>query len=211
MKYPVLICLLLISRAYCQQLTITPEGRQLKDTYLAMNVERLWLAGSHVNWETGLPDEPSAKYGVRTHCSAFVAAACQKLGIYILKPQHHKQVLLANAQADWLNTADARQQGWKKLPVSDSGSYIHIQQLANNGKVIVAVSKNPDPEKPGHAALVMPGNVSEALVKAEGPEMIMAGTHNYNKIALLKGFRSHIETWPSQEVEFFVYEAGRQL
>ena len=113
--------------------------------------------------------------------------------------------MLANAQEKWLNSPDGSIGGWVKLDI-DSNSYQKIQQLANEGKVVVALSRNPDPKKPGHAALVMPADRSEALLSSEGPEMIMAGEHNHNHIALLKAFKSHIHSWPSDEVEFFVHE-----
>jgi len=205
MKFFPIICFVLASFAYGQDLKIAPKGQKLKDTYLAMNVENLWIAGTHIDWETGLADEPGATHGIRTHCSAFVAAACEKLGIYVLRPPQHGQVLLANAQEKWLNSADAVAAGWVKINI-DSNAYEKIQKLANEGKVVVAVSRNPDPKKPGHAALVMPTDCSEALLNAEGPEMIMAGEHNHNQIPLIKAFKSHIHTWPSQEVEFFMHE-----
>jgi len=49
-----------------------------------MNVESLWLAHEHVNWETGEPDK-NADYagpGRSMHCSAFAAAVGKKLGVY---------------------------------------------------------------------------------------------------------------------------------
>jgi len=203
------ICLLIVSTGYSQQvLKIMPGGQKLKDTYLSMNVENLWIAEHHVDWQTGLPDMPGATQGIKTHCSAFVAAACERLSIYILRPPEHGQVLLANAQAVWLNSDDALQAGWQKLNDDDS-LYVNAQRLANEGKVVVAICKNPDRTEPGHDGLVMPDERSVALLKQEGPEIIMAGTHNYNYIALIKAFKSHITNWPSHEVEFFVHEVGR--
>ena len=41
-----------------------------------MNVESLWLAHEHVNWETGAPDRGDDEGpGNHPHCSAFVASA----------------------------------------------------------------------------------------------------------------------------------------
>jgi hypothetical protein len=49
-----------------------------------MNVESLWIAGQHINWETGEPDRGGDYEGPgnHTHCSAFSAAAANRLGIY---------------------------------------------------------------------------------------------------------------------------------
>ena len=84
---------------------VSANGRRLEATLDATGVERLWPAGEHVNWETGVPDgKPERGEGRHTHCSAFVAATAKQLGVYILRPPEHGQVLLANAQYDWLET-----------------------------------------------------------------------------------------------------------
>jgi hypothetical protein len=63
-----------------------------------MKVESLWLAREHVNWETGEPDKGQdyAGPGRSTHCSAFAAAVGERLGVYMLRPPEHGQILLAN-------------------------------------------------------------------------------------------------------------------
>jgi hypothetical protein len=98
-----------------QGLALEPPGRALKAYYFSLNVENLWLAGNHVDWETGISDHPDATAGNHTHCSAFVAAACQRLGIYILRPPDHGQVLLANAQYDWLPSPAGEAAGWRRV------------------------------------------------------------------------------------------------
>jgi hypothetical protein len=202
------IFLLFAGAANCQDLQISPAGQKLKDFYLSMDVENYWLAKTHVNWETGVPDMPDAEHGNKTHCSAFIAAACERLNIYILRPPQHSQILLANAQTDWLSTAAALNDGWGKLPDNDT-LFTNAQRLADVGKVVVAVYKNTDRSKPGHAALVMPSNRSAQQLTDEGPMLIMAGTHNFNYITLIKGFKSHITSWPTHEVQFFVHEGGK--
>ena len=93
--------------------TIASEGRKLADALDAMTVEKLWLPGRVVNWKTGEPlDRPVKDGKAHTHCSAFVAAACLRLGVYILRPPEHGTVQLANAQADWLPKEGARADVW---------------------------------------------------------------------------------------------------
>jgi len=78
---------------------VSLHGRELAATLDAMNVERLWPAGEHVTGETGVPDgKPERGDGKHTHCSAFVASAAKRLGVYILRPPEHGQILLTNAQ-----------------------------------------------------------------------------------------------------------------
>jgi hypothetical protein len=71
----------------------------------------------HVDWQTGLPDGKTEHFeGKHTHCSAFVASAAKQLGVYILRPPEHGQILLANAQYDRLAAA-GQASGW--TPVGD--------------------------------------------------------------------------------------------
>ncbi len=69
---------------------ITRAGHHLADMVDSLDVERHWPAGQHIDWETGMPDgRPEGAVGKHTHCSAFVAAAAKRLGIYILRPPEH--------------------------------------------------------------------------------------------------------------------------
>jgi hypothetical protein len=182
-------------------LPIEKRGRELKDFYLFLDVEHLWIAGSHINWETGVADRPDASSGNHTHCSAFAAAACERLNIYLLRPPQHKQLLLANAQYEWLTTPAAADSGWK--PVTGVDRYEAAQKLANRGYVVIAVCENPDLKKPGHAALVMPTEMRAEKLAESGPELIMAGTHNHNYVSLKAGFHSHLTEWPEHVILFY--------
>lgn len=182
------------------RLQIDSSGKKLKDYYLSLNVENLWLAGHHVNWETGEPDKPESKEGIKTHCSAFVASACEGLGIYILRPPEHGQVLLSNAQYDWLYGKQSSKEGWKEIK---EDKYKAAQQYANDGYVVVAAIKNKDDSKPGHIALVIPYEIDVNTLTDNGPELIQAGTENSNSISLKEGFKHHLKKWPEDEIIFF--------
>ena len=177
-----------------------PPAVRLAAQYDAMGVERLWLPGHQIHWRTGeiRSDSPG-----KTHCCAFLAAACERLGIYILRPPEHGQALLANAQAQWLRRSGP-DQGWQ--PVD---SPFKAQELANAGKVVVAVYESPDPRKSGHAALVRPFDKSDALLETEGPQVTQAGAENAASTTLKQGFRHHRGAWVSARefhVEFFVHD-----
>jgi hypothetical protein len=193
------------TNAPAQYTNPSPRGRDLQKFYLSLDVEHHWIAGMHVDWETGVADKPDATAGNHTHCSAFVAAACQRRGIYILRPPQHGQILLANAQSEWLPSAEGREAGWRQLTNPRLPElYWQIQQMANSGAIIVAAIRNPDESHPGHIALIMPKQTDQAVVEAEGPMVIMAGKHNFNYISLAKGFKSHLHEWPSAEVQFYI-------
>ncbi|HLO67851.1 MAG TPA: hypothetical protein VK188_12580 [Holophaga sp.] len=167
---------------------ITPEGRRLAARYDALDVEHLWLPGQHVDWRTGRPDNGRP---AKTHCSAFVAAACEREGIYILRPPEHRAVKLATAQGAWLREAGAAA-GWSPVP-----DPFQAQDLANGGRVVVVVWESPDPARSGHIALVRPSDKDGEALRREGPDIIQAGAANHARCSLREGFRHHRGAWVS--------------
>jgi hypothetical protein len=166
----------------------------------SLDVEHHWPAGVHVHWETGEPDGlPEKLPGKHTHCSAFVAAAAKGAGIYILRPPEHKQILLANAQYDWLATEGATQ-GWQ--PVADA---VEAQHRANAGWFVVAAYKNHHDDKPGHIAIIRPSDKDVATIREEGPQITQAGGTNYRSVPLRVGFAGHPAAWNRQEVRFYAH------
>ncbi len=186
-------------------LHVSPCGQKLKSFYLNMDVLHKWLSGQHIDWQTGAPDDPDAVSGIRTHCSAFVAAACERQGIYILRPPEHRQELLANAQFSWLNSKDARSSGWR--PIENNVLY-EAQRMADQGYIVVACAQNPDRHKPGHIALVMPSDRSAESVQESGPGLIQASGNNSVDQSFRDSFRHHISDWssPTDHVRFFYHE-----
>jgi hypothetical protein len=179
---------------------IAPQARKNFATIDALDVERHWPAGVHVHWESGDPDgKPESGIGKHTHCSAFVAAAAKRLGIYILRPPEHKQILLANAQFDWLENEGATR-GWR--PLRDA---IDAQSAANHGDFVVATYKNHHDDKPGHIAIVRPSDKSAATIRSEGPEITQAGGTNYLDTSLARGFAGHPAAWSRHEVRFYAH------
>lgn len=166
----------------------------------ALDVESHWPAGQHVHWESGVPDgKPETGAGRHTHCSAFVASAAKKLGIYILRPPEHAQLLLANAQFEWLATQGA-QNGWQS--VEDA---VDAQHFANRGYFVVAAYRNHHDDKPGHIAIVRPSGKSVAAIRSEGPDITQAGNSNYRETTLQRGFAGHPAAWGRKEVRFYAH------
>ena len=184
---------------------ITGQARRLLEVLDSMNVESLWLAHEHVNWETGEPDK-GADYegpGRSTHCSAFAAAAGKRLGVYMLRPPEHGQILLANAQAEWFRSPAGSQAGWH--PVRDARD---AQSLANRGNLVVVVFESPDPHRPGHVAIVRPALRPTRLLEKNGPEITQAGQKNYIKTSAKVGFLAHPGAWPGG-VLFYAHSIGQ--
>ncbi len=207
------VLVFVFSHASLAQEMLKPDsnGIKLRNFYLGLNVEKLWIGGHHVNWETGEPDDSNATHDVKTHCSAFTAAACERMNIYILRPPQHKQGLLANAQYDWLKTDEAYKAGWRPISGNDEFAvYNSAQEYADKGYVVAAVFQNPDKHKPGHAALIMPDERTIGKIKEEGPEVIQAGQHNYAGASLIVGFKNHITKWPETGIEFY-YNVNRKF
>lgn len=182
---------------------ISPQAEQLAKTIDALDVENHWPAGVHVHWENGVPDgRPESGNGKHTHCSAFVAAAAKHAGIYILRPPEHPQILLANAQVDWLSS-EGQAQGWKRVSSAEEA-----QRLANEGLFVVAAYKNHRDDKPGHIAIVRPSDKDARAVREEGPQITQAGLHNYRSTSLREGFAGHPDAWNRHEVEFYAHAVG---
>jgi hypothetical protein len=172
---------------------ISDLGHRLQSVLDGMNVESLWLAHEHVNWETGEPDK-GPDYdgpGKSTHCSAFAAAVGKKLGVYMLRPPDHGQILLANAQAAWFHTEKGTQAGWRTVRGARQA-----QTLANAGSLVVIVFESADPHKPGHIVIVRPALRPQRLLDENGPSVIQAGLKNYASTSAKVGFLHHPGAWP---------------
>ena len=170
---------------------VTPAAARLTAFLDGSGVDHLWLAGTRVDWKTGVPTTPWLDNpGHHTHCSAFAASAAMRLGIYVLRPPDHSQTLLANAQTRWLRSDDAAAQGWKALPDAQTA-----QARANAGDLVLAAFENPDPHRPGHIAIVRPSDIDTATLMEDGPYVTQAGGHNALKTPLKHGFGSHPGAW----------------
>jgi hypothetical protein len=184
---------------------ISPAGHRLLDLLDHTNVEALWLAHEHVNWETGEPDR-TADYegpGKATHCSAFAAAVGKRVGVYMLRPPEHGQILLANAQAAWFHSPAGRDSGWREVQTAKEA-----QTLANQGTLVTVVYESPDPHKPGHIAIVRPAARPEHLLDENGPEITQAGQRNYVKTSTKVGFEHHPGAWPGG-VRYYAHRLER--
>jgi hypothetical protein len=180
---------------------ISPQGQRMAETIDRLDVEHHWPAGVHVHWTTGVPDgRQESGTGKHTHCSAFVAAAAKSLGIYILRPPQHPQLLLANAQYDWLASGAGAADGWQPLPSAQDA-----QQRANQGWLVVATYRNHHSDKPGHIAIVRPSTKTPAQLLEEGPEVTQAGENNYRSTSLRQGFAGHPAAWAHHEVLYFAH------
>jgi hypothetical protein len=180
-----------------------PAADRLVSTLTSMDVEHHWPAGVVVDWRTGEPNGRVVKTpGKHTHCSAFVAAAAERLGVHILRPPEHSPVLLANAQYDWLAGPGAGE-GWRS--VLDAAA---AQAAANAGDLVVAVIRNVD-GKPGHIAIVLPGDLDAAILAARGPDVMQGGMTNSSRIDLATGFKGHRRAIREGGLRYYAHAVGK--
>ncbi len=168
---------------------ITPGGQHLLQVLLSMDVEHLWQAKTKVHWRSGLP-RPGRGH---THCSAFAAAAADRLNIYLLRPPAHSSELLASAQGRWLGSESGYRDGWR--PVYTPAD---AQTLANQGELVVLDFINNNDHLPGHIAIVRPAVKSASALAKDGPETIQAGAHNFNDGTAVQSFAKHKGAWPNE-------------
>jgi len=182
---------------------ITPAGQRLSKFLDNMDVEHLWLPGGKVKWQTGEPlDKPVMDGNKHTHCSAFVAAACQRLDIYILRPPDHSATMLANAQFDWLHD-EGKKEGWKPVRSAQQA-----QAFANRGYLVVATCKENG--KAGHIAIVRPSTKSAERIENEGPQIIQAGRTNYKSASLKRGFKNHPREFREKRIRYYAHKVSEK-
>lgn len=192
-----LLLLLLLLAPASADFEPTAAGRELARRLQEMDVEHHWLPGhERVEWQSGNGTGQMAKKR-KTWCSSFVAAACERFGIYILRPPEHPQNYLSNAQQEWL-LGPGREQGWER--VADGRE---AQMLANQGHLVIASWRAPEAKKAGHIAIVLPGQRTFAELEKDGPLVINAGSRNYPQTSLRKAFASHPGAYDRKEILFF--------
>lgn len=177
---------------------ITADGHRLATFLDGLHVETHWLPGQAVNWQTGERLTAGATHA--THCSTFVAAACARLSVYILRPPQHGEAHLANAQSHWLKGKEGHEHGWRAVKTAEEA-----QRLANHGQIVVAAYENPDHHHAGHIAIVRPAKLTQQHLHDYGPQIIQAGEHNYQSAALAKGFEHHPLAWGDRYVQFYTH------
>jgi hypothetical protein len=161
---------------------VSTAGEKLARSIDEFDVEHLWLPNFSIAWRSGKSLHPSTDSGVHTHCSAFVAAACERMGVPMLAPP--PQAHLANKQGEWLLN-EGRAAGWKEL------ARLEAQRMANEGQVVVASFKNESTNYhngTGHIALVRPAAKTAAEVDRDGPQIAQAGGKNFSSGTLVHGF-----------------------
>jgi hypothetical protein len=180
---------------------ITPKAQRILDVLDASNVENLWQRDTSIEWDTGEPKEMKGWDRKETHCSAFSAAMGMRLGVYMLRPPYHAQMMLASAQGAWLRSPDASNVGWWKVD-----GPAQAQALANSGRLVVIVFESPDSSKHGHIAIVRPdAKRTLAEIEESGTEITQAGGHNYLHTTEARGFHGHEGAWPNG-VEYFAHD-----
>ena len=184
---------------------VSPAGMHILKVLDDSNVEALWLNGRHINWETGEPDKPADYVGPETksHCSAYVAAIGERLGVYVLRPPQHSQELLANAQTAWFDSTQGAEAGWHKVDTPEQA-----QTLANQGTLVVVSYRSADPHRPGHIGIVRPdARRTQTEIDTDGVWMSQAGETNYLRVAEKTAFKHHPGAWPDG-VRYFAHEVA---
>jgi hypothetical protein len=111
-------------------------------------------------------DQYKEKYAPKdgkTYCNFYASLATAELG-------HKVPQKLANIQNAWLLN-EGKAAGWKEVTAEEA------QKQANEGKIVVASWKNPDPAKHGHIAVVRP-YADKPFEKEKGPRITQFGAKN---------------------------------
>jgi hypothetical protein len=201
----------------CSPSGVSPPGHRLSAILDEMRVEQLWQADYPSDWRTGqIVGARETTPGGHTHCSTFVAAVADRLGLYILRPPEHGQNWLADAQERWLNGAfgglvDARKAGWRRIGrLAEPRASKRAVARANEGHLVMAIYNEPPVgtrQISGHVAIVRPSTKVARLVHDEGPDVTQAGVHNHRIVPMRAGFVSHMIAWCTGKIEYFYNES----
>ena len=160
-----------------------------------------WIAGENVYWESGLPT------GVPETCPASTPIAARSsppprrssASIFCAR-REHGQKLLANAQNEWLAEEGARP--WlAQARRRQRGASRRQSRPARGGEL-----PQSHDDRPGHIAIVRPGNKTAEQIAAEGPDVIQAGSVNKTSISLKDGFAGHPAAWRDHEIAYYAHE-----
>jgi hypothetical protein len=199
---------------------ISEGGERLRAFLDGTHVETEWMANYHVVWQTGQRNGPAqGDPAHHTHCSAYVAAAALYLDIYTLRPPHHGQLHLANAQVHWFGGIrshrgpTAAEAGWSSLGRSgDDGVLDAAITAANVGKLVVAGYFQPPTrqadgtqiEGTGHIVIIRP---QESFPSDEGPQVVTAGVRNFKSTSTKFAFGDHPLAWPDN-IQLYVHDTA---
>ena len=75
----------------------------------------------------------------------------------------------------------------------------------NQGWLVLACYVSPEPELPGHIAIVRPAALSRRRIDSQGPQITQAGVKNYRSASLAEGFRHHPDAWRERAVKFYAH------
>jgi len=179
MKIKLFVLLAVLITHSLQAGEISPRGLALQRFLIHERVDSLWLPGHYVDWKSGKNIDPSPGEIKRlrlyktSHCSSYVAAVSMKMGVTMLNPETSPEgnYLLANHQNEWLNSEAGKKAGWNLATEKDA------ENLANEGKLVIASVENPNHEKSGHIAIVVPdAEITPEQITTQGPTISQAGS-----------------------------------
>ncbi|CAN5115878.1 hypothetical protein BH11PLA2_BH11PLA2_37790 [soil metagenome] len=133
-------------------------------------------------------DKYTEKYAPKdgkTYCNVFASLCTEELGAKV--PQK-----LANLQYAWL-LKEGKDAGWKEVKPEEA------QKQANEGAIVVASWKNPDPAKHGHIAVVRP-YADHAFSIEKGPRISQFGSNNKKDVFAADTFAKRMP-----DTKFFAY------
>ncbi|HJD55361.1 MAG TPA: hypothetical protein LFW21_01655 [Rickettsia endosymbiont of Pyrocoelia pectoralis] len=149
---------LIITCLLCVNITalgenISETAKKNLEVINSLNVQEKWQKGNVINCKTGETlSEETAKYDSPklkrlTHCSCFVYAAANALGLPNKSLPPHPEdnefiPALSNKQVEWYETEGSKN-GWSYIKNKDRDSnFVQAQKFANQGYLVVATYKN---------------------------------------------------------------------
>ena len=165
---------------------ISAKAKWIEAQLDQMDVKDKWIAGTHIDWRTGVPDGQPESADRPPHPLQRLRRRRRGKIRRLPAAPAGAPAILAGERPERMAAHRGRGEGWQSLPDGAAA-----QNAANRGLLVVASYHNRNDDKPGHIAIVLPGMKNAALLASEGPDVMQAGTVNSARTSLRDGFSGH--------------------
>ena len=167
----------------------TPGAARMAAFLDNSGVERLWLPGYKVEWDTGAPVHAWPTTHRHTHCSASPPAwRCASASICCARPSTADP---ARQRPDGL----AANPGRRGAGLVGDARRDRGPDAGQPGRPRGRGVREPEPRQPGHISIVRPSDIAVPDLLEHGPFTTQAGGHNWLSAPLQLGFAGHRSAW----------------
>jgi hypothetical protein len=169
-------------------LLFNDKQRRLMTTLDSYDLENKWIPENNVKCLSGDIAPVGSTFAKTSHCSCFVYRVCKDLNVKMIGTEEgYSQYKLATNQLQWLNSNEAKKEGWKKIEGSVPDIYLKANREAVAGNLVIAGIEDDD-DVLGHISIIRPSTRENFLIKRDGPDTIASSKVNSHAVFLRDDF-----------------------